>query len=923
MDPVEIQRIIEQAADEMRQFGAVSRSTSEALRDAQTGIAGYTQKQREANRALGKSALDLADSFSKGKKDFSAFNDLIGQSANALNLLILSLGPMGLAAKAATVAITTLAVGASKLNEFNQQLLEAFQSLATTGSVTAGGVDELLKSIHQAGFTLQEFNEYAGLIKANTENFALFARSVANGRKAFSEIYDAMDPFRVELLNQGITLQDQREGTLSYIKLQGQIGRAQRRQNETQEQFLLRLAAGSRGYLTEMEALTRATGVQRRDAEAEIDRARNEERFRAKLEAMRASGDQQQIEAAKQLEIANAVLAKQAPETAQGFRDIASGIISSEAAGKFFMATSGRAGQVMNNLTSGGADAAQTLQALYPLLSGTAKQFNQLAQIGAYGDAFGNFAEHANLGVRALDNLPENLKRAQVELAEMAGAQNKQTQDLNQAFMNMLKTNQEAQKTMQIGAPAAASALEKLTSAALTAAQALNKLGGKQDTKIQGPETAVSQKAEQDYRKQQQITLADQKKQIEATNAVKKAEEDRKKLIISGNASEAELKAAKDKIVEAKKQEAEQTQKANRAWQEEQAKRTQLEAERRKAARVEGQIKAKESEIIKQSNNIESMKQEADKLRVKEQDARDKENAYVANRFKAQRESLQKDVEKAEIKLKKETAELAEMRGKLISPTQQTGASMDDAEARRNLRGAAAKNLNPGNLAFAGQAGARPSATSFADQAKKIPFAEFESLSAGTVALAQQVEKFIGSGQYNTVSAMIERYAPRSDKRNNTDDYINKLSAYLGVGMNQPLDRNPKTIAKLMAGIIGIENYGDPFKGIMFRQQIIGAVTQALKVDASQLEGFRRGGIAEGPNSGYTTTLHGTEAVVPLDSSRSIPVDLNTNLAGQFSNFNSKLDSMVTALNVGLQELIYETKRNGDTASRLLQVTQN
>ena len=37
---------------------------------------------------------------------------------------------------------------------------------------------------------------------------------------------------------------------------------------------------------------------------------------------------------------------------------------------------------------------------------------------------------------------------------------------------------------------------------------------------------------------------------------------------------------------------------------------------------------------------------------------------------------------------------------------------------------------------------------------------------------------------------------------------------------------------------------------------------------------FETGGIATGSNSGYTATLHGTEAVVPLGNDRSIPVKL-------------------------------------------------
>jgi hypothetical protein len=46
--------------------------------------------------------------------------------------------------------------------------------------------------------------------------------------------------------------------------------------------------------------------------------------------------------------------------------------------------------------------------------------------------------------------------------------------------------------------------------------------------------------------------------------------------------------------------------------------------------------------------------------------------------------------------------------------------------------------------------------------------------------------------------------------------------------------------------------------------------------------GYRDGGIASGPKSGYQTTLHGTEAIVPLPGGRSIPVEM-TGMADKMS----------------------------------------
>jgi muramidase (phage lysozyme) len=68
--------------------------------------------------------------------------------------------------------------------------------------------------------------------------------------------------------------------------------------------------------------------------------------------------------------------------------------------------------------------------------------------------------------------------------------------------------------------------------------------------------------------------------------------------------------------------------------------------------------------------------------------------------------------------------------------------------------------------------------------------------------------------------------------------------------------------------------------------------------------GARYGGIMSGPTSGYRTTLHGTEAVIPLAGGRSIPVEMpgfNDNLrrlAEIMMTQNSRLDDLVDMMRV-------------------------
>jgi hypothetical protein len=67
----------------------------------------------------------------------------------------------------------------------------------------------------------------------------------------------------------------------------------------------------------------------------------------------------------------------------------------------------------------------------------------------------------------------------------------------------------------------------------------------------------------------------------------------------------------------------------------------------------------------------------------------------------------------------------------------------------------------------------------------------------------------------------------------------------------------------------------------------------------STLQGYRFGGVAEGPDSGYVVELHGTEAVVPLPNGRSIPVDMPDFTAGVHAQTdaiveqNSRLDDLI------------------------------
>lgn len=109
------------------------------------------------------------------------------------------------------------------------------------------------------------------------------------------------------------------------------------------------------------------------------------------------------------------------------------------------------------------------------------------------------------------------------------------------------------------------------------------------------------------------------------------------------------------------------------------------------------------------------------------------------------------------------------------------------------------RNNNPGNLNYAGQAGATK------EGGEGGRFAVFESMEHGVAALYKQLQIYFKRG-VNTLSSIVKTYAPASDG-NNVDSYISALSRATGKGANEAIDSgDTATIARLMKGIVDHEN---------------------------------------------------------------------------------------------------------------------
>ncbi|MDT7071122.1 lytic transglycosylase [Citrobacter amalonaticus] len=140
----------------------------------------------------------------------------------------------------------------------------------------------------------------------------------------------------------------------------------------------------------------------------------------------------------------------------------------------------------------------------------------------------------------------------------------------------------------------------------------------------------------------------------------------------------------------------------------------------------------------------------------------------------------------------------------------------DEPEQHAQATKRGERNNNPGNLNFAGQAGAaleRPGGR----------FARFETAFDGLRALSRQLTLYAGRG-INSIEKIISTWAPASDN-NNTAAYIQAVSERLGVDPQAALNMgDPQTMSALMSSIIHHENGRNIYSGELINKAAIAGI---------------------------------------------------------------------------------------------------
>jgi hypothetical protein len=434
-------------------------------------------KAGEAAGHLAKAGMAAAGAMHQGQKGAAAFNgavDGMADAAKAAGIALALMVPGGIIIKALTVAVTAavggLAAYTKAANTMSDQLNKGYQGLAKSGAAASDGMTGLYKDAKKLGMSMSELDGYVQLIGANSKDLALFSGSVADGRKRFAEIGKEMEPFRAGLLNAGMSLEEQREATMGYLRLQSRVGQTQ---NKTTEE----LAAGARRYLLEQDALTKLTGMTRKEQEDAREEIRSQERFAATLAEMRAKGQHKE---AKELEDTYLVLRSQSKEAAQGFADVSTGMLTTEAAQKSYLATQGESMRVSQQIQAGQLSAAQGAQRVAKAHGATADAMAPLAKMGIYGETFGDYAADLRLKGMAEADIEKQLAKVREDQVKQGATGGKAADSLVQAQTDLTLAQVAANKATEDfvfkGVEPATRAMEKLAKATEAAAIVADKM---------------------------------------------------------------------------------------------------------------------------------------------------------------------------------------------------------------------------------------------------------------------------------------------------------------------------------------------------------------------------------------------------------------------------------------------------------------
>ena len=430
MTPEEnLARITEEVNEQMRRFGYILPETSQRLLEAQSGIQNFGFKVQIATGIMGNLADAVGDytrAMYRGEKGAAVFNNSIDRMADAAQMAAVGLSllvPGGALVKGLTAGITFLITQVIKqgveltktANIQSDNLYSAFSQMAEAGAVGADGMEGLFDDIQKLGLNVNKLDRYLGLVSENSNELSLMGGTVLKGRKQFSELGAEMAQYETSLRKLGLNEEEQAAALMAYAKTQNRVSQG------TVKDFSA-LSGSAYKFMLEQDALTKVTGLSRKQQQQAYDEAMRNGRFLAAQNKIsrKFGADSDAMSQVRQL----TTMTKSMGETAfKGFQDMLGGNLNSDEAKKLNL-SSPEMYQIMQKLNAGQYQGNQQqfekdVDRANNSLARTARSFEDLAIAGVEPGL--PQAELEKAAIMSLKPYSENLAEAAREQKDQLG----------------------------------------------------------------------------------------------------------------------------------------------------------------------------------------------------------------------------------------------------------------------------------------------------------------------------------------------------------------------------------------------------------------------------------------------------------------------------------------------------------------------
>jgi len=470
-----------------------TRKNTDALMESQYGVKNFSKAADQGKVAItalagaASAAVKAIYNNQQGTKAFSGTMTGMGTAFDSVTTAAALLFPqfrgLALAANLAGKALINYAKAAA---EQSDSLFGTYQSLSKSGAAASDGMTGVFQDAQKLGLGFQGLERYTQLIAESSKELALFGGSVFEGRKRFADVGLELTQYRRGLMNLGMTQDEINDGTMSYIRLQSRLGETQGKTNDD-------LARSANAYMQEQDALTKLTGLTRKEQESAREEIRSQERFAAQLMKVRAT---QGEEAANNLENTYLTLYAFNKDAAQGFADVSTGFLTTEAAVKSYRATQGESMKTAQLLSDGQITAAEGAQRVAAAHGRTVTAMGMtMGAVGTYGKTYGNMTGDLRLEAASRGDIAAKSKKIEEDRIKQGADGNAAADAAVRAQNDMRRAQQETmlalQKLVNLGVVPVTDFLSGLAKIIDTFALSLTKfarfLGFGTDAKPQSP----------------------------------------------------------------------------------------------------------------------------------------------------------------------------------------------------------------------------------------------------------------------------------------------------------------------------------------------------------------------------------------------------------------------------------------------------